>query len=51
MSGRSLPLREPWTRTGLTAWTGIAASVAAVGVLSCAARLVRGGRPCCALRQ
>ena len=126
MSGRSLPLRQPWTRTGLTAWTGIAASVAAValllapgrgpelagafllvcvpvgaavmcwvdsgeglvqagltlvlslavtaivsacmiwltawqpralfafaavGVVSCAARLVRGGRPCCALPQ
>ena len=126
MSGRSLPLREPWTRTGLTAWTGIAASVAAValliapgrgaeltgafllacvpagsavmcwvdsgeglvqagltlvlslaatailsasmiwltvwqpralfafavvGVVSCVARLVCGGRPCCALRQ
>jgi hypothetical protein len=126
MSARSLPLREPWTRTGLTAWTGIAASVAAVallvapgrgpelagafllacvpigaavmcwvdsgegvvqagltlvlslaataivtacmiwltvwqpralyafaavGLVSCAARLVRGGRPCCALRQ
>jgi hypothetical protein len=126
MSGRSLTLRQPWTRTGLTAWTGIAASVAAVallvapgrgpelagaflltcvpvgaavmcwvdsgegvvqagltlvlslaataivtasmiwltvwqpralyafaavGVVSCAARLVRGGRPCCALPQ
>ena len=126
MSGPSLPLRQPWTRTGLTAWTGIAASVAAValllapgrgpelagafllacvpvgaavmcwvdsgeglvqagltlvlslavtaivsacmiwltvwqpralfafaavGVVSCAARLVRGGRPCCALPQ
>ena len=126
MSARSLPLRQPWTRTGLTAWTGIAASVAApallavsgrapnlagafvlacvpagaavmcwvdsgdglaqagltlvlslaatailsacliwltawqpralfafavVGVVSCVARLVFGGRPCCALRQ
>jgi hypothetical protein len=126
MSGRPLTLRQPWTRTGLTAWTGIAASVAAVallvapgrgpelagafllacvpvgaavmcwvdsgeglvqagltlvlslaataivsacmiwlttwqpralfafaavGVVSCVARLVRGGRPCCALRQ
>jgi hypothetical protein len=126
MSVRSLTLRQPWTRTGLTAWTGIAASVAAVallvapgrgpelagaflltcvpvgaavmcwvdsgeglvqagltlvlslaataivsacmiwltawqpralfafaavGVVSCAARLVRGGRPCCALPQ
>jgi hypothetical protein len=126
MSVRSLTLRQPWTRTGLTAWTGIAASVAAVallvapgrgpelagaflltcvpvgaavmcwvdsgerlvqagltlvlslavtaivtacmiwltvwqpralfafaavGVVSCAARLLRGGRPCCALPQ
>ena len=33
MNGRSLSLREPWTRTGLTAWTGIAASVAAVALL------------------
>ena len=33
MSGRSLTLRQPWTRTGLTAWTGIAASVAAVALL------------------
>jgi hypothetical protein len=33
MSGRLLPLRQPWTRTGLTAWTGIAASVAAVALL------------------
>ena len=33
MSARSLPLREPWTRTGLTAWTGIAASLAAVALL------------------
>ena len=126
MSGGPLTLQQPWTRTGLTAWTGIAASVAAVallvapgrrpelagafllactpagaavmcwmdsgeglvqagltlvlslaataivsacmirltawqpralyafaavGVVSCAARLVRGGHPCCALRQ
>ena len=33
MSARSLPLREPWTRTGLTAWTGLAASVAAMALL------------------
>jgi hypothetical protein len=33
VNGRSLSLREPWTRTGLTAWTGIAASVAAVALL------------------
>jgi len=33
MSARSLTLREPWTRTGLTAWTGIAASVVAVALL------------------
>ena len=92
-------LRQPQTRTGLTAWAGIAASAAAVmcwldsgeglvqagltlvlslavtaivsaamiwltvwrppalyafaviGVVSCAARLVRGGHPCCAERQ
>jgi hypothetical protein len=126
MSMRSLALRQPRTRTGLTAWAGIAASAAAVillavpgrgpnlagafllacvpvgaavmcwvdsgegvvqagltlvvslaataivsaamiwltvwrppalyafaviGVVSCAARLVRGGHPCCAERQ
>jgi hypothetical protein len=126
MTVRSPALRQPRTRTGLTAWAGIAASVAAVallavpgrapnlagafllasvpvgaavmcwvdsgeglvqagltlvlslaataivtasmiwltvwqpralyafaavGVVSCAARLVRGGRPCCALPQ
>jgi hypothetical protein len=126
MSMRSLALRQPRTRTGLTAWAGIGASVAAVvllavpgrgpklagafllacvpvgaavmcwvdsgeglvqagltlvlslaatailsacmiwltawqpralfafavvGMVSCVARLVRGGRPCCALRQ
>ena len=34
MSARSLPLRQPWTRTGLTAWTGIAASVAAPALLA-----------------
>ena len=33
MSARPLPLREPWTRTGLTAWTGLAASVAAMALL------------------
>ena len=27
MSAPSLPLRQPWTRTGLTAWAGIAASL------------------------
>jgi hypothetical protein len=126
MTVRSPALRQPRTRTGLTAWAGIAASVAAVallavpgrapnlagafllasvpvgaavmcwvdsgeglvqagltlvlslavtaivsaamiwltawqpralfafaviGVVSCAARLVRGGRPCCAERR
>ena len=126
MSMHAPALRQPQTRTGLTAWAGIAASVAAVvllavpgrgprlagafllasvpvgaavmcwvdsgeglvqagltlvlslavtavvsagmiwltawqppalfafaviGVVSCAARLVRGGRPCCAERQ
>jgi hypothetical protein len=126
MSARSPALRQPRTRTGLTAWAGIAASLAAVvllavpgrgprlagafllacvpvgaavmcwvdsgeglvqagltlvlslavtaivtavmiwltvwrppglyafaviGVASCAARLVRGGHPCCAERQ
>jgi len=33
VSGRSLALRQPWTRTGLTAWAAIAASVAAVALL------------------
>jgi hypothetical protein len=126
MTVRSLALKQPRTRTGLTAWAGIAASVAAVillavpgrgpnlagafllasvpvgaavmcwvdsgerlvqagltlvlslaataivtavmiwltawqpralfafaviGVVSCAARLARGGRPCCAERR
>ena len=31
---RSLALRQPRTRTGLTAWAGIAASVAAVVLLA-----------------
>jgi hypothetical protein len=38
VSGRPLPLRQPWTRTGLTAWTAIAASVAAVALLSAPGR-------------
>jgi hypothetical protein len=38
VSGRSLSLREPWTRTGLTAWTGIAASVAAPALLAASGR-------------
>jgi hypothetical protein len=33
MSMRSLALRQPRTRTGLTAWAGLAASVAAVILL------------------
>lgn len=32
MTARSLPLRQPWTRTGLTAWAGIAASLASVAL-------------------
>ena len=34
MTAGSLSLRQPWTRTGLTAWTGIAASVAAPALLA-----------------
>jgi hypothetical protein len=34
MSMRSLALRQPRTRTGLTAWAGIGASVAAVVLLA-----------------
>jgi hypothetical protein len=34
MSGRSLTLRQPWTRTGRTAWAGIAASAAALVLLA-----------------
>jgi hypothetical protein len=38
VSGRSLSLRQPWTRTGLTAWTGIAASIAAPALLAASGR-------------
>jgi hypothetical protein len=38
VSVRSLSLRQPWTRTGLTAWTGIAASVAAPALLAVSGR-------------
>jgi hypothetical protein len=34
----SLQLQQPWTRTGLTAWTGIAASVAAPALLAVSGR-------------
>jgi hypothetical protein len=38
VNGRSVPFRQPWTRTGLTAWTGIAASVAAPALLAASGR-------------